>query len=863
MGSKLGKRMFVVVMAALLGQSAGAQWPMFHYNRTHTGSCPHLGSMDPAIKWRSATIGDIEASPAIASNGMIYVGATDHSLYAIARNGVIRWKYQTANSITSSAAIGSDGTIYFGSMDGYVYALNPDGTLAWRYETGYWIRSSPTIGVDGTIYIGSADNYVYALNPNGSLRWSYPTGGWVESSPAIDSQGTIYVGSSDEYLYAIYPNGSLKWRYKTEGGVDSSPAIGSDGVIYFGSDDNSLYALNPNGSLRWRYATGGWIEASPAIGLNGVIYVGSNDGYLYAIRSDGSLAWRYLTGDAVESSPAIDCDGVIYVGSDDRYLYALNPDGSLNWRTELGYRVQSSPAVNAQGDIIIGSEDLYALGRKTKWTVMVYLTADNDLERSGLFDFLELAEIGSTEDVTVVVQFDRIAGYEAAYGDWSTCHRFVVTQGMTPTEANALPEWGDGMGGREVDMGDPQTLIDFTTWASDSYFADNYALILWNHGTGWTKRHGNLLSRGVCLDETSGSIMSVADGEWRYAMSEITAYLGARLELVGIDACLMQMLEVGYEIETAADFFVASEEQENVNGWSYDEILAELSVDPLMTAESLGRVIVDTAIDASGLLTESLVELTHLGTAVNALNTLSLRLLEAQQLGYWSEIAAVRAQVQRFDLPAHNYRYIDLIDLTDLLAGQSSLPQNVRLAAQTLSASLAQVVRYSRHAASSDYERANGIAIYYPENPMDYTSQYEGLLLARDTNWGRFLTFSPPRRVCPDLLLNDTELTAGDLLRLDLNILNYGPQQQVQLYVLMEIPLGSISLYYYYPTWTPELQYIARNLQRGQNTIENIMTLTWPQGAGSCNLLRFWSLFLNPVTGAVVGQHDSVDWRYY
>ena len=139
-------------------------WPMFHYNAQHTGQCPYDTSKN---------------------------------------NGTLKWKYQTGNRVLSSPAIASDGTIYVGSDDNYLYAINPDGTLKWRYQIGWKVESSPAIASDGTIYVGSDDNYLYAINPDGTLKWQYRTGGDIHSSPAIASDGTIYVGSYDNYLYAI------------------------------------------------------------------------------------------------------------------------------------------------------------------------------------------------------------------------------------------------------------------------------------------------------------------------------------------------------------------------------------------------------------------------------------------------------------------------------------------------------------------------------------------------------------------------------------------------------------------------------------------------------------------------------------
>jgi len=154
---------------------AGSPWPMFHHNLQHTGRSLYLGAQTANLKWSYTTDDYIRSSPAIGSDGTIYVGSDDYKLYALNPNGTLKWSYTTDDYIRSSPAIGSDGTIYVGSDDNKLYALNPNGTLKWSYTTGDWIRSSPAIGSDGTIYVGSDDYKLYALNPNGCLLYTSPS----------------------------------------------------------------------------------------------------------------------------------------------------------------------------------------------------------------------------------------------------------------------------------------------------------------------------------------------------------------------------------------------------------------------------------------------------------------------------------------------------------------------------------------------------------------------------------------------------------------------------------------------------------------------------------------------------------------
>jgi outer membrane protein assembly factor BamB len=239
--------------------------------------------------------------------------------------GTLKWSYATGQLILSSPAIGTDGTIYVGSGDSKLYAINPDGTLKWSYSTRGAVDSSPAIGTDGTIYVGSGDSMLYAINPDGMLKWSYDeAGGGIFTSPAIGTDGTIYFGAYDGKLYAISSNGKPKWSCCETGDIIywSSPAIGVDGTIYVGSGDSMLYAISSNGKPKWSYATGDRVFSSPAIGTDRTIYVGSGDRNLYAINPDGTLKWSYSTGGAVDSSPAIGTDGTIYFGSWDYKLYS-------------------------------------------------------------------------------------------------------------------------------------------------------------------------------------------------------------------------------------------------------------------------------------------------------------------------------------------------------------------------------------------------------------------------------------------------------------------------------------------------------------------------------------------------------------
>ncbi len=150
----------ITVLVAGCGDShAASAWAMSGHDPQHTGRSSYVGSATNSLKWSYTTGEAVFSSPAIASDGTIYVGSDDRKLYALDPNGTLKWSYTTekdVHAVVSSPAIASDGTIYVGGQGLKLYALNSKGTLKWSCAIGGFINTSPAIASDGTIYIGSS-----------------------------------------------------------------------------------------------------------------------------------------------------------------------------------------------------------------------------------------------------------------------------------------------------------------------------------------------------------------------------------------------------------------------------------------------------------------------------------------------------------------------------------------------------------------------------------------------------------------------------------------------------------------------------------------------------------------------------------
>jgi outer membrane protein assembly factor BamB/PKD repeat protein len=357
-------------------------WPKFHADLRNTAQSTRLGPDAPNPKWTYLGTAKVLGSPAIASDGTIYI-TLDWSICAIRPgDGGQRWCTQFSADVSqSSPAVDKDGTIYVGARDNRLWALNPDGSVKFFILLGSEgdIRSSPSIGPDGTVYFAFAySGTVTALNPDGHttaerIKWQYTVSSPIVSSPALAADGTIYIASKNGVLHALKPDGTYLWGARLGANLTfSSPAVAADGTIYIGSN-GGLSAVNPNGTLKWPSpfkTLGSVADSSPAIATDGTIYVGSKSGQqktFYAVNPNGTLKWSFGPVPVEQdqaSTQAIGADGIVYAGIG-WWVYAFSPDSNVPlWQIELGGAVTTSPAIGGTASPAAGGEAVLYVGAR-------------------------------------------------------------------------------------------------------------------------------------------------------------------------------------------------------------------------------------------------------------------------------------------------------------------------------------------------------------------------------------------------------------------------------------------------------------------------------------------------------------------
>lgn len=276
------------------------------------------------------------------------------------------------------------------------------------------------------------------------------------------------------------------------------------------------------------------------------------------------------------------------------------------------------------------------------WTFMVYMAADNNLASAGLKDIREMMQVGSNDNVNVIVKAEFGTDYLAyesvnspadanipGLPSFETTTYLVKSGSVEPISASI-----------NQDMADPATLAGFISQTTADYPADHNVLVLWNHGQ-------NLV--GVCQDETDSGYDMMDLHEMRTAIVDG----GAHFDIVDIDACLMARLEVAEVLYEHCDYLVASLLTEPGDGDPYTPMLQHLTANPDQTPETYAATICKDFVDsygtAHGSVTKSALDLSVYPLFRSALDDLAADMEAALLDGYRSEIEAAREATVAID----------------------------------------------------------------------------------------------------------------------------------------------------------------------------------------------------------------------
>jgi len=400
------------------------------------------------------------------------------------------------------------------------------------------------------------------------------------------------------------------------------------------------------------------------------------------------------------------------------------------------------------------------MGDVTSWTYMVYWVGDMTVNSPegkklpgdvGMLRVLNTMELsGSTSEVNIIVQADDYNIWGGDQGAFGGTRRYYIKHDENIDELANYTLNEDVWYLEEQNMGDPQTLTNFVTWATSNFPAEHYVLILFSHGAGWI---------GMCQDETSGKF---TNPDTIISVPEMKSALSSCIhpDILFLYGCQMGQIEVFYELKDCADIILAGESTMGPALPAIDVSLKELTANPQMSSTELAQLFVDnynhslfTDCPLFGVQSKDIDNITHavdnLAEAIiEQYHSAPLRTRLMLVFAFRDSTMEMPGKFIKSDQHAHElYRFAEkLCDLS-----KNKMPKIYNATLEVLSViDNSSIIRPSENP-NEDY---HGIAIFSPSSPcrvvalfnylitvvlMTKKTNYKTIDFAQETKWDEFL----------------------------------------------------------------------------------------------------------------------------
>lgn len=370
---------------------------------------------------------------------------------------------------------------------------------------------------------------------------------------------------------------------------------------------------------------------------------------------------------------------------------------------------------------------------RTKWTVLVYMSAASDLYPYSDLNLNQLERVAGNPEVRFVVQWKQSrSAYPNSSFDGTRRYEVKPDQGSSIV-SDLIQDLG-----MAVDMGRPDTLREFVEWGKTYYPSDRTVLVIWGHGNGWRRKPNSGLTRAVAYDDQTRSAIQI----WELKQ----ALTGNKVDILAWDASLMQMLEVAFEVRSIADYVVGSEESPPAEGYPYDTVFARFRDQADAPTRDLAKAFVDGMLGvpayASRKITQSVLESSKLDALERAVDGLAVE-LRANSAALAAVIPTVRDSTQSYSpssFPPRHYR--DLYDVCLKLEQATDIP-SLDLAAALVRQRITEAVAWEGHNANSPGSRGVSIDFSAGTAFQGSANDYFQLEFGQRNRWDDWLLTAP------------------------------------------------------------------------------------------------------------------------
>ena len=300
-----------------------------------------------------------------AAHGRIFVGTSDHGLYALrAGGGSSIWRFETLGSVQCEPLYDAElDVVYFGSNDGSLYAVNAsDGRLVWRYDSGAEVSRRPVLRGETLYFANGADNLFAIQRRTGATIWRIhrtPALGMEISGyagPAVDGR-SVFIAFSDGHVGAYdTADGSERWP-PLDLAAEAEQSVGPDALKYLDADTTPVPAdLGAAGRVVFVASyTGGVVAIDQERGVpvwRDETVTGVTDLMLWR---EPAHAPRPGTPEYVPGGPPVPPRELLLASSGSSGLWALEPaTGKTVWRDPVPEGGVTAPAA-LSGALLVGT----------------------------------------------------------------------------------------------------------------------------------------------------------------------------------------------------------------------------------------------------------------------------------------------------------------------------------------------------------------------------------------------------------------------------------------------------------------------------------------------------------------------------
>jgi len=387
------------------------------------------------------------------------------------------------------------------------------------------------------------------------------------------------------------------------------------------------------------------------------------------------------------------------------------------------------------GEITISSNDVsgvvtvsVSIKPSAKWAIIAYLSCD-DLNINGCGqDILnQMVEVGSEfGNLEIIALYDRL-------GNHNTNVYHVENDNLVNIPLNKInDDWTD-----EINTGDPNSLIDFSSYCVNNYPAEHYVINLMDHGMSWV---------GCCSDHNSDYDLLTLD-DLTTSLQTIKNSISHRIEILFFNACLMNSIEVAYQIKPFVNYQAGSETITYSTSFDdeYIGLLDCMKNNPNINDFGLSMWITQLQhlIDNPFVRTHSTSTINLNSKIENLKNSIDQLAIVMENnlddINYFDQIQKARKNCEFTFGPVDPgiEKLIDVKDFAEKIISYCTHQETISKA-QSLIDDFDDAILLNRNTDSADF--CNGLSIYFPDRADRLNADYlNGIDFVSDTNWDEFL----------------------------------------------------------------------------------------------------------------------------